>query len=304
MAGAGSATVAWTDESSFLGGPTGTPTYYEFGRNVTVDDAQIANNLTLIRSPDDPETEKGLAENFEGSWAIAFVLKNNSFHDLLFNNDSDASGTNDSYTTGTMPSAEIYLGLDHVSGTTERVLKGAVVRSAQLQYQQGQPVRVTLRGLFGDESYNTSITPGSTSDSGEAIPFHGAELKLASSKEDKLQQATLDIAPNTRYERDDTRHPAAAVIGNVETRLQAQPIVDDQDNLERALGSSGSTSVQSSVSGVSSTLTFTDSGGSTVAEYSGTASTVDEYNWSDLVNPETDVTEPTTYVINGVSATD
>jgi len=301
MTGAGSAQVAWTPETSYLGGPESTPTYYSFGRNVTADDVQIANNLTLIREPSDPQAKRSLAQNFDGSWAVGFVLKNNNYHDLIFNDDSGGSGTNDSIVNGTWPSAEIYMYTDHIGGELERVLEGAAVRSCDIEYQQGQPVRVTLRGLYGDESSNTSLTAGTREDPGTSVAHHGADLSITGTSVTKLQSATLSIGPLVREIRGTSRHPVAVVNGAVEPTLDFEAVLDDGANLERAYGSAGATGVQDDTDQFASTFSFTDATGSTVAEYSMDLE-FDEYGWNSLVAADEDLTDPVTANIHNLSA--
>jgi len=301
MTGAGSAQVAWTPETSYLGGPSGTPTYYSFGRNVTADQVSFTNNLSLIRKPDDPQAVRSLAQNFDGSWAVGFVLKNNNYHDLIFNDDSDGDGTNDDIVDGTWPSSEIYVYTDHIGGELERVLQGAIVRSCDVQYQQGQEVRVSLRGVFGDEKSNTSLTPGTFTDPGTAVAGHGVELKLNSTVQTKLQSATLSIGPLARVIRGTDRHPVAAVNDAVASTLEMAAVFDDASNLERAYGSSGSTTTQTDTDQTPATLSFDDATGSTVASYSMDLEPAD-YSWQNLVAAGEDLTEPVTFNVHNLSA--
>jgi hypothetical protein len=199
-------------------------------------------------------------------------------------------------------SAEWYTGVDYLTGTAERVLKGVVLTDASVQWGQGDNVTVSVTGVYGDESLNTSITPSSISDAGNPCPFHQASFSIDGVTQTKEQSATLTFSPLARLQRGSDRQPVDAVLGPVDPTLTVEAIFTEDDQLELAYGSSGATSPQDAVGGVSASATFGDTTGSTVLDYTLSGVTPASYSWSDLVNPDTDLTEPITFQINGVSA--
>lgn len=299
MTGAGSSTVAYAVENSFLGGVGTSPTYYLPGKNVTTDDVELGNALRRIRLPDQAESVESIAENLEGAFRASWILTNDNFHDLVFN-DTDGSG-NDIFSAGRMPSSEWYLGLDYLDGTVERQLKGVAATDVEVRYQQGGPVRVTMTFVYGDEQYNTGITPGTIDESGTPVEFHGASLSVDAVAQSKLQTATLSLTNLARFHRGADRKPLDVVLGAVEESLDAASIYSENDQLELAYGSGTATSPQTSVGGVSASLSFS-AAGSTVLDYSLSGVTPDTYNWQDLVNPDSDITEELSYHVNGVTA--
>lgn len=298
MPGAGSAyEVAWAAETSYLGGTGTGPTYYAVGTNPTVETAELSNNLLKVVAPGDPEAQRYLAQNLEGQLSVSFVMTNDEYHRLIF------SDGNTGFTSGTFPSAEWYLGVDHFGSTTERQIQGWVPATASIQYQQGQPVRVTLTGPYGDEQKNTSISPGTIVDAGDEVPHHGANLSVDGTTITKLQSAQLNISQIARLIRGTDRHPVEAVQGAVETSLDHTAVYESSDRLELAYGSSGSTTPQDQVGGVSGSLAFS-ANGSTIADYTLTGATPESVAWDDLVNPDEDLTQPVTYQVESVSGSD
>jgi hypothetical protein len=280
MTGAGSATVAWAPEDSYLGG-TSSPTYREPGTNVQVQTAELSRNLLEILAPDDPEAQAFLAQNIEGQLGVSWILKNDDFHRFTFN---DSFTT---FTSGTVNSAEWYLGVDYIGGTTERQVKGWVPASVSIEYSgTTEAVRVTVSGPYGDE-----------------VPGHGADLQIDGTSVAKLQTATIQFENISRLQRGPDPRPLEAVQGNVTETVDMTAIYDGPSRYELALGGTGVTSTQDSMSAVPATVSF-DIGGTTVADYTFERVKPDTYDWQDLVNADADLNESITFNARGVTASD
>lgn len=298
MTGAGAATVAWAAESSYLGGVSGTPTYRLPGTNVQVETAELSRNLLELYAPGDIEAQNFLAQQLEGQLSVSFVLKNDQFHRLVFND------SNTGFTNGTVTSAEWYLGVDYIGGTTERQIQGWAPASCAIEYSgTTEAVRVTLTGAYGDEVRNTSITPGSIDDTGDEVPGHGASLDINSTTITQLQSATITFDQISRLQRGTDQKPVEAVAGNVQETIDLSAIYDGSNLYELALGTSSATAIQTDPDEVSSTVTF-DAGGVTRADYSFSRTAVDTYDWQDLVNNDADLNEVVTFRAAGVTASD
>jgi hypothetical protein len=297
MTGAGSATVAWAPEDSYLGG-TSSPTYREPGTNVQVQTAELSRNLLEILAPDDPEAQAYLAQNIEGQLGVSWILKNDDFHRFTFN---DSFTT---FTSGTVNSAEWYLGVDYIGGTTERQIKGWVPASVSIEYSGStEAARVTVSGPYGDEATNTSITPGTIDRSGDEVPGHGADLQIDGTSVAKLQTATIQFENISRLQRGPDPRPLEAVQGNVTETVDMEAIYDGPSRYKLALGGTAATSTQDQMSAVPATVSF-DVGGTTIADYSFTAVKPDTYDWQDLVNADADLNESITFNARGVTASD
>lgn len=307
MTGAGASNVAYVEEDSYLTVP-GAPTYYQPGPDLQAEEVELSNALSRLRFPSDVEPSTNLAENFEGALTVSWTLAGNQFHNLVFSDDSDASGLNDSFATGLFPSSTWYMGVQYPDSNTstakyERALNGYVPVSADITYQQGTEARVTLTGVYGDESSSTSFTPGTIQQDNSPVPSGGASLSIDGTAVSDLQAATLSVGPLARLQRGPGRHPLRAVQGPVAATLTTEATFTTPDYAEYAYGGSGATSPQDDVTDVSGTLTFTDAGGSTVAEYTLSGMAPQNYSWSDLIVDDADLTDPVTWAVNGVTAT-
>jgi len=297
--GAGSGTLAWAAEQSYLGGTGTDPTYYLPGTNPTVQTAELTRNLLEILAPGDVEAQDYLATQLEGQFGVQFTLKNDEFHRLVFND------TFTGFTSGLVNSAEWYLGADMVSGVTERQIKGWAPATCQVEYNgTTETVTVTLTGAYGDEDTNTSITPGTITNSGSEVPGHGANLTIAgTSIGEYLQSATMSFEQISRLIRGATQKPVEAVAGNVQESVDLSVIYDGPDLYERALGATGATSVQETVDSFTAGLTFS-AAGTERASYDFATVKPETYDWQDLINNEAELTEQVTLNATGVTASD
>lgn len=298
MTGAGSATVAWAPETSYLGGVEADPTYYEPGANIQVQQAELSRNLLEILAPDDPEAQDFLSTFIEGELSVSFILRSDEFHRLLFNDGFTG------FTNGLANSAEWYLGVDYIGGTTERQIKGWAPATAEVSFSGAtEAVRVTLTGPYGDEETSTSITPGTVQRAGDEVPGHAATLSIDGTDITKLQNATVAFSQITRLQRGADPRPLDAVAGNVQEDVSMAAIYSGPERYELALGSAGATATEDTVDSVPATLSL-DVGGSTVAEYSFSTVKPDTYGWESLAANDADLEEDINFLATGVSASD
>lgn len=299
MPGAGSATVAWVPEDSYLGGTT-SPTYRVPGQNVRVNTAELNRNLLALVLPDEVEANDYIAQNFEGQLDVQFVMFDDEFHRLVFNDGFTG------FTNGLVNSAEWYLGADYIGGTTERQIQGWVPATATINYNgTTELVTVTLSGPYGDEVKNTSITPGTISDSkGNEVPGHGAELQIDGSRVTKLQSATINLDGISRLQFDsNTPKPTEAVAGNVSETVELAATYEGPTLYEYALGSASATDIEDFIASHPATVTF-DHDGTTIADYSFGTTKPNNYDWTDLVNNDADLNENVTFNATGITASD
>lgn len=300
MTGAGSGSLAFVVEDSFDTLP-GTPQYYEFGRNVTVSELELANALQRTRAVGEVESVESIAQQLEGAFAVEAVVSNDvhdEVHNLIFND----AGTG--FTPGAAPSGRVYAGLDYLSGTAERELQACIPLEYSVTYEEGSLVRYSLSMAYADEALNTSITPSSvtTVSEGSSVPYHGASLTIDSTAQGEyLQSATLSITGVSRFRRGAQRAPVDAVVGPCETSFDTSAIITGTDELELAYGAASSTAPQDTVGGVSAALDIATAGGTPVATYAMENATPNSHAWADLVTADTDTTESISWQVNGVS---
>lgn len=300
MTGAGSGSLAFVVEDSFSTLP-GTPQYYEFGRNVTVSELELANALQRTRAVGEVESVESIAQQLEGAFAVEAVVSNDvhdEVHNLIFND----AGTG--FTPGAAPSGRVYAGLDYLSGTAERELQACIPLEFSVTYEEGSLVRYSLSMAYADEALNTSITPSNvtTASEGSSVPYHGASLTIDNTAQGEyLQSATLSITGISRFRRGAQRAPVDAVVGPCEASFDTSAIITGTDELELAYGSASSTAPQDTVGGVSAALDIATAGGTPVATYNMENATPESHAWADLVAAETDTTDSISWQVNGVS---
>jgi len=299
MTGAGSGSIAWAPETSYLGGTAADPTYRVPGTNVQTNTAELSRNLLAILAPGDVEAQEFLAQNLGGQLDISFILKNDDYHRLVFTDNYTA------WTSGLANSAEWYLGVDTATGTTERQVKGWAPATATAEYTGStETVRVTLTGAYGDEEFNTELTPGTVQDPGDEVPGFGTTLSIAGSDVgQRLQSATISMENIARLQTGASQKPIEAVQGNVQTSVDMSAIYRGPELYERALGSAGATEVEEDVENVTGTIDFS-ANGSTVADYTLDTVAPESYDWQDLINNEADLNESINFRAAGVTGSD
>ena len=302
MTGAGSATLAFAHEQT-LGGSLvdsdsdGTPEYFKAGRNATLTELELSNALERMREGDQVEAVESKAQNLEGAVAVEATVSKDvhpEVEKLVFND----AGTG--FKTGLASSATFFAGVDYIGGTAERALAGCIPLEYSIDYEQGGDVTYTLTMAYTDESPNTSITPSSITgpSDGNDVPFHGFALTVDGTTVAKLQSCSLSISNISRFHWGADRNPIDAVIAAPETTLDADAIFSGPSRLELAYGSAGATSTQDSLTSVSGSIGLSV-GGSTVSTYNLPKLKPDTYSWNDLISAENDLTDATSFHVNG-----
>jgi hypothetical protein len=304
MTGSGSATLAFAKEASFLGSLVdsdgdGTPEHYSPGRSPTVQQASLSNQLQRMREAGLVEAANSIAGNMEGALSVSWTPSSDTHshvRDIIFNDNGGG------FTSGVMNTSRWYLAVDFIGGTTERVCRGVTPLEYSLSYEDGQnTVRESVTFAYADEKTNTSTTPSSVTGptDGSEVPFHGFTFSVDGTVVSKLQSATLTISNISRLQTGPSRTALDAVLAAPETTLDdVAAIYEGPSTLELAYGGSGATSVQSTMSNVAGEIAL-DIDGTSVATYTLPKLKPNSYDWSDLVNADTDLTEPTSYHVNG-----
>lgn len=298
MTGAGAATVAFVKADSFLSIP-GTPTYYRPGRDESITDLTLDRALERQRAPSKVFAETSTAENIEGAFAIDFSVDSDRLadvHDIVFTDPN----SDPCLTPGRAASSRFYVGLDYLSGTAERVLKGCVPLDYSVSYSQGAPITVSVSFAYADEKRNTSVTPSSIQGpTGSTAQFHSADLTLGGTVQSKEQSATLSISNISRFQRGSDAVPVDAVVGAAEADLELTTILTETDQHELAYGGSGQSSTTDTMDEVSGSFALS-AAGSTITTYSLSAVKPATYGWSDVVSADADAAENINFHVNGV----
>lgn len=298
MTGAGAASLAFVLEDSFLTLP-GTPNYYAFGRNVSVTDLTVENALLRAREPDSVEAVESFKQNFEGGISVEAIV-NNDVHGQVEQFVFNDAGSG--FTAGRPSSATIYAGIDYLDGTAERALEGTIPIEYTVTYEQGGMTTYSLTMLYADESEATSLTPTSVTQAseGSSVPWHGTTFTVDSVDVSKLQSASFSIANIARFQRGGSPTPEDIVIAAPETTLDIAAIFSGPEKrLDLAYGGGSVASPQDQLNSVTGSLELVTKGGTAVSTYTFPQLKPDTYSWESLIDAEDDLTEPTTFHVNG-----
>ena len=299
MTGAGSAEVAARLEDGYLT-PDTEGEWFQPGKDISVGDLSIDNQLTRNRDPDDATPDGSREGNFVGTASVSFTMTDDKWHDLLpFENGSL------SQQGGLAPSAEWYFGVqaldDDLAEINESITAaGASVINAEVQYQEGQDVSVDLTIEFGDLSDSAPAAGEIVQPSSEDVyTHHGTDLSVGGVDQSAMQSATLSLANLARRQEQQARTPRAMVVGAIEPELTTDAIFSGPDQLELAVGGT-TNSVGDMIEGEETgSLTFENGLGETI-EYTLSKLQPIDYSFTALVEPDTDLTEPVTYHVANV----
>lgn len=298
------------EDNGYASSPTDS-TYKTFGRNAVLTEVSFDNALRRMGAPENAEATDYVATTFDGAIGVEFDVGSPWWHNHVFGAAPTSAGSGPTtYTwtvsTGEVQGARVFVGVDYGTATVERVLQGAVFPSAELRFDEGEPVRASLTGFYVNESSNTSLTPGSQpTDSEQPLVMHSGTMEIPQSTTlTRMRSATLSLNMGSRPQPDWSRHPPAAVMGAPEYTLSPEKVIQSKSQLELAYGSSGSTSPQSTVdsTAVADARIKVTTGGDTALEYDMTSLTPARYDWPNAGDPDADALEAMTFNINSVSA--
>jgi len=293
MTGGGTATVAYTEEPSLLTAPS-SATYYQPGKDISIGELSLQNELARVRDPDDPEPIESVAQNFEGAINLTWTLTDYNWHDIVFND----AGTG--FTKGRPVPTRWWVGVDYIDGIAERVLKGAIVTQVTIQYQQGGKIQISINLIYGDEEFNAAITPSSITESSDVKMWHDADLSITDVADiscEKLQSVELQIDIGARFHRGGDRHPCDAIIGTVDATLSTDAIFTEASVDRLGLAYSGSASATSPATEITETSGTLDVGTET---YNLNGMKPNTESWASVVDPETDTADNTDYHVSSV----
>lgn len=311
---AGPGSIAYKHEpaGNYMGSPSDS-TYKIPGKDPTAEEISIDNALMRMGIPTDPETVDAIAGTFEGAISLSWTETTPWYLNHVFGGAPSKSGSGPYTYTWTFPSgadsdwrvqsSRWFIGLNYDgSNSCERELKGVVFTDYQQELSIGSEVRTTVTGFYGDEEKNTSLSPGSIDGTdAEPMVFHGGQLEIPDSTGlTRIQSATVQTTTGARPQRDMSRKPVDAVLGNVETTLTVRKHMTDTDMLELAYG--GSSSPATTVSGEADGKLVFGTSGTPQLDREFTDVTPNTYGWQDVLNRDADMNEDIEFVINSEQA--
>lgn len=302
MTGAGSGELVFGLESNGLGsdiedGNTdGDPDLYSVGRNPTLTELDLSNQLARLRDAISVEAVESMAQNLDGAIGIEATISTDT-HDKVeewvFNDGGDG------FVPGRANSATVYTGVDYLDGSIDRELNGVIPLEYAINWEQGGLLTYTLTCGYQDDgnASTLSLTDVTRPTDGTTVPFHGADFQVSGASVQKLQSATLSISGIARFHFGTPRKPVDAVIADPQSTLDITAIISGPDRLEQAYGSSGATSIEDSLESVTGSLAL-DVDGTPVSTYDLPKLKPDSLSWQEVISTE-DTTESVSYHVNG-----
>jgi len=235
MTGAGSATAAYTVENEFGAGPATDPTWIQPGIDVSVTDLTVEQALERSRHPDTPLPAGSRPGNFEGGLGVEWALTDANFHDLVFADGGTALPTSPM----PAPSATWYYAVELPDGSTEpRTPVGTITTDAEITYEQGSDIRVSLTMLYANEP--SDVTAPADADiqqpsEGEVYSWHGTTFSVDGLAQPLMQSATISLSGLARFRRGQSRHPYDAVVDAIEPSFSTDATFTERDQLALAV---------------------------------------------------------------------
>lgn len=296
MTGAGSGSLAFVKGTgNSLIDISGTPTYYEPGRDPTITDLELDRAIERLRSPGQVFADTSVAQNLSGAFGVEFVMDSNrqsDVHDIVFTNP----GGSPILQPGRAATSRWFVGVDYISATAERVLKGCVPLDYTVTYGQGETIRVAVTFAYADEESNTSVTPSSVQEAdGSPAAFHSADFTIDGTTQSKEQSVTLNVSNLSRFERGSDEIAVDAVVAGAQVSLDLETILTEADQLELAYGGSGQTTTSTGITAVSGSLAYA-AAGSTITTYDLAGLKTDTNAWQDAIAADPSTTERLTLV--------
>lgn len=304
MPGAGSGELFLGHEQDFLGSleddGSGNPLLWGAGRNDTIDELDLQNQLEDLSRGDSAWDVESVKTNFEGAISINADVSSDVHPDgvepIVFND----AGT--SITPGLAASARIFTGVQYPTGTCDRVLKGCVPLSYEIAYEQGSMVSYSLSMAYADEEPGGSVDlSGATRASdGTTVPFHGFELDIDGTVLEDEQSVTLSLSDIGRLEWGSSSTANYGIIANPSATLDVEALFTSPSRLELARGATNGAAADT-LDSVPGSITLTSLGGAEVSTYNLEKLKPDSYSWSEVLSGDT-TTDSTTFNVTGEDA--
>ncbi|QRY26360.1 phage tail tube protein [Halobacterium sp. BOL4-2] len=301
MTGAGSGELLFAHEDSFAGSlvdadSDGTPDVFAVGRNPSIEELSIDNQLERLREGDSVWSQESVKTNFRGGLNITATVSNDvhkEIEKLVFN----AGGT--AMQPGLTSSARFFAGAQYPSGEALEAYRGVIPVEYSIEYSQGEMVTYSLDLLYADQEPTSTDLSGATRvSSGTSVPFHGVDLTVDGASVVDLQSATLTISDIGRFQYGASPTANRGVVANPQASLDVEAILTRPDLLDLARGAADS-SPPDTLDSVTGSLALS-AGGTTVSTYNLASLTPDSHSWNNLLATD-DTTDQVQFHVNGVT---
>jgi len=308
MTNAGTAEVALAREDSYRTvNDASTLTWFQPGVNISLTGPTLDRQQERTRQPDDPRPQSSRPGQISGSLTIEFSLTGQrsstggEWEQALFHDGGSDAASDTSLPSqgGVVPSFRVYVASSLTDGTqSERILTGAVVTEAEVNWSEGEDVTVSLTMEYATEDDSASapdtIEQPSASD---VYAFHGADIDVGGTFQANLNTATLSVANLARLRYGQEQAATAAVVGALEPSFTTDAVFTEVDQLSLAQTGTGDGELTDSTT---ANLSFNNDNGDTFS-YNLEGLSPTSHEWSSVVEPDGDLTENVEYHVTTVS---
>jgi hypothetical protein len=299
MTGSGTGTLVAAGEQSFMGNLVGAPDLFEMGRDPTISELNLENQLRRLRQPDSAWTVESVKGNFQGAIGIEAVVSEDvhtQVEDQLVLNGTDT------IEPGVSTSGRIFAGVNYPTGTAEEEYFGCIPLEYQpLGYTQGDDVRYSLTMAYAKQESDPTedLTTATQVSDGSTVAWHGVDLQIDGTTVSDLQEATLSMSSLSRFQYGLDSVPNRGVTAAPEASLDVNATFVEESRLDRAKGGQSTTS--DTLPSVSGQITLTPPSGTVLRTYALAKLKPDTYSWNEIIGTE-DANDQTTFNVDGEPA--
>ena len=298
MTGAGTGTLVAAGEQSFMGSLVGDPDLFHLGRNPTITELSLSNQLQEMREGDEAWAVESVKQNFEGAISIEATVSEDvhtQVEDQLVLNSADT------IEPGLSTSGRIFAGVQYPSGTAEEEYLGCIPLSYDVNYEQGSNVTYSLSLAYADQKPDpsTDLTTATEVTDGSTVSFHGVTLDVDGTTVQDLQSATLSLSDLSRFQRGTSPTPTRGVTAAPSAELTVNALFTQPDRLDLARGDATGTPPDR-LDSVPGSLGLAGPNG-TLRTYNFDNLKPDTHNWNEIVATD-DANDDTTFQVTGQPA--
>jgi len=303
MTGAGSGQLVAAGEQNFMGSlvdddSDGNPDLFKLGRNPTITELSLSNQLEAMRQGDEAWAVEDVKQNFEGAFSVEATVSEDVHTQIEDNLVLNAA---DTIEPGLSTSGRIFAGVDYLSGTATEEYLGCIPLEYSVNYEQGSNVTYSLSMAYADQQPDptTDLTTATEVTAGTTVGFHGFDLSIDGTTVSDLQSATLSMSDLSRFHRGADPTPTRGVTAAPSAELTANALFTEPTRLDLARGNASS-APPDRLDSVAGTITLTGPAG-TLRTYNLQNLKPDTHNWNEIVSAE-DANDETTFSVTGKPA--
>lgn len=300
MTGAGSGELIFGHEGEFANSivdsdSDGTPDLFAFGRNPSITELSLDNQLQELREGDAVWSQESVKQNFEGAIGVEATVSadvHDEVEKIVFND----AGTG--MKAGLASSARVFVGAQYPTGKATEEYLGCIPIEYEVSYEQGGMVTYSLSMAYADQRPDptTDLTTATRVSDGSSVPFHGFELQVDGTTVADLQSASLSLSDIARLQYGTSPTANRGVIANPSAELTANALFSTPDRLDMARGAADS-APPDTLSSVTGTITLT-ADGTTVSTYNLSKLKPATHNWNQVLAPD-DTADETQFNVDG-----